>query len=698
MGAELSNEFRVGDFIANRDLNILIGTESSQSLEPKVMEVLCYFVAHPEQVISRQELMDALWSSQVSDGAVSRTVGLLRKALHDNAESPNYIQTIAKKGYRFIATVEPIALEPKDAEQNDKALNSQPINRTQTKLKAVMAIAVSSFIVLYWQYSNRANETALQIGQPQFIQLTNEQGFEYDPNLSFDEKWLVYRHRQTLNEQYNIYLKNLQTLQTIQLTDSVEDDRAPTFSPDKSKVVFTRKAPGKCAIMLLKLDPKGYPVQANSVYRCGAFEHYSNVAWAKDGRSIYFTDRESAEQPYHIHKLHLATGRVEKVTNGLNNYYGDNELSVSPSGKYLAFFRNKYWGNNQVYILNLETGEERKLVELGFLAWNISWTSDERHLLYSDNRIGGTLKLISIDDASIEPVFYAPRSIISPELSATGSAIVYATETADVDLWRVSLDSLNNGAKPMKMPVSSSRADEIPAISEDGDKLIFVSDRNGSSQLWLLDKDSLKVMDGLQTDSRIDEISWHPNGRQVLVAFSDKTINLLDTENNTSQLVDIGDKKAGFPQFSKDGKNIYFSSDASGDWQIWSYQLKNKNLTQITKAGGYRVNVNKNGQIYFTKYRQPGIWRLNLKDGIEEKIINEIVRSDNFAVCDNRIIYEVNDAQTQVWMQDSNKSPRQLVLSVPKSTHLRFSASKNCSEIIFSKWQNIESDIMMIKL
>ncbi len=702
MPKELTNEFKLGEFIANRSLNTLVRAESSISVEPKVMEVLYYLASRANQVISRQQLMDNLWQSQVSDGAVSRVVGLLRKALEDNSESPLYIQTVAKKGYRLIAEVESIS-----GQQEQASLSSLTVNFKSIITIGVL-LAVALLIALNWSAKIEQSKTGLIISQPQFNQLTSEQGFEYDANLSFDEKWLIYRHRNNLKDKHNLYLKILDSQQSnqqvIQLTNSAKDDRAPTFSPDKRQILFTRKAMNDCSLMLLSLDENGQPLEEKQIYQCGAFDHYSNLVWSKDAKSIYFTDRASAEVPYQIHKLNLATKRVEKMTSGLDNYYGDNELSLSPSGKYLAFFRNKYWGNNQVYILELETGEEKKLLELGFLAWNISWTADEKHLLYSDNRNGGMLKLIDINDASVETIYYSSQSINSPELSASGSSIIYSTETADVDLWKISIDDLKQNKKPIKQSASSSRLDGQPALTKGGEKLLFLSDRNSVTQLWLQDKDGMRVMDSVKNESRIDEYSWHPDGKQVLVAHSDKTIYLLDTEKNTSLLIDLGDKKAAYPQFSNDGKTIYFTSDSSGDWQLWSYQLasveagNSQAMNQLTETGGYRVKVGDDDNLYFTKYRQTGIWRLDLLTKKEEVIASESIRSSNFAVCRNSIIYEVDNKQSQLWQIDLSSQSKHLLLTTPNSAKFKFDVIDDCKKLVFSQWENIESDVMMMKM
>jgi adenylate cyclase len=81
-------------------------------IEPKAMEVLVFLANRAGQVVSRDELLSALWPGVVvGDDALSQAVIKLRKALRDPAKSPQYIETIPKRGYRLIATAERIEID-----------------------------------------------------------------------------------------------------------------------------------------------------------------------------------------------------------------------------------------------------------------------------------------------------------------------------------------------------------------------------------------------------------------------------------------------------------------------------------------------------------------------------------------------------------------------------------------------------------
>ncbi len=78
------------------------------SLTPKALSLLEYLLTHPDELVSRDRLLDVVWGWDYPVGtrAVDTRVAELRKALDDNPSDPQYIETIPGQGYRFIAVVE----------------------------------------------------------------------------------------------------------------------------------------------------------------------------------------------------------------------------------------------------------------------------------------------------------------------------------------------------------------------------------------------------------------------------------------------------------------------------------------------------------------------------------------------------------------------------------------------------------------
>jgi len=83
-------------------------------LTPKAVAVLDYLMTHPDEVISRERLLDAVWSWDYPTGtrAVDVRIAELRKTLGDDPTEPRYIETVPGQGYRFAGTVEALPCTP----------------------------------------------------------------------------------------------------------------------------------------------------------------------------------------------------------------------------------------------------------------------------------------------------------------------------------------------------------------------------------------------------------------------------------------------------------------------------------------------------------------------------------------------------------------------------------------------------------
>ncbi len=102
----MAREFRVGEWLVEPDLNSMTRANKKVSIEPKVIEVLTFLADHPGEVLSKNQIMQAVWQDTfVSNEVLRYSISELRKAFHDDARNPKIIETIARRGYRLIAEV-----------------------------------------------------------------------------------------------------------------------------------------------------------------------------------------------------------------------------------------------------------------------------------------------------------------------------------------------------------------------------------------------------------------------------------------------------------------------------------------------------------------------------------------------------------------------------------------------------------------
>ncbi|MGI2114169.1 winged helix-turn-helix domain-containing protein [Shewanella frigidimarina] len=99
--------FFFGDWQINPQSNSVQSGDVIRSLEPKAMDVLCLLCQHQGEVLAADDIINHCWNSiAIGDNPLHKVITQLRKALGDQASNPQYIETIRKRGYRTIASVE----------------------------------------------------------------------------------------------------------------------------------------------------------------------------------------------------------------------------------------------------------------------------------------------------------------------------------------------------------------------------------------------------------------------------------------------------------------------------------------------------------------------------------------------------------------------------------------------------------------
>ncbi len=144
----------VGEFVFDPGAGELSKAGECIRLEPQLARLLLYFVRRPRQIVSRAELMSAIWPGiVVADDTLARSISKLRRALGDDPRSPTYIETLPKRGYRFVGRT--VDIEPGTGKRRP------PAARRRGLLAAGAAAALALAVGAWAAFAGLAGQTAV---------------------------------------------------------------------------------------------------------------------------------------------------------------------------------------------------------------------------------------------------------------------------------------------------------------------------------------------------------------------------------------------------------------------------------------------------------------------------------------------------------------------------------------------------------
>jgi DNA-binding winged helix-turn-helix (wHTH) protein/Tol biopolymer transport system component len=245
---------RFGVFDFNPETGELWKSGRRVRLRPQAARVLALLAARPGQVVSRDELREQVWGNTVVDfdHGLNLCIQSIRVALRDDADTPRYVETLPRRGYRFLAPVEngdQRIARAQPAEVADTPCPSQiaPVaakKRRKLALLPTAMVAVSLLAALVAALIRPRPAPPAGSLPTQWFQLTNFPDSVTQPALSPDGRMLAFiRGPDTFLGRGQIYVKILPNGEPVQLTHDNSNKMSPVFSPDGSRIAFSTGGP-----------------------------------------------------------------------------------------------------------------------------------------------------------------------------------------------------------------------------------------------------------------------------------------------------------------------------------------------------------------------------------------------------------------------------------------------------------------------
>jgi Tol biopolymer transport system component/DNA-binding winged helix-turn-helix (wHTH) protein len=706
-------------------------------LQPKQFVVLLMLAERAAEIVSRQEIQQRVWGDGTFvdfDRGINFCINQIRAVLGDDADHPRYIETIPRRGYRFIAPVEVKSVGELAGPPADMGPRPKPRVWPRVAVVAGLVLLTGAALLHYggWQSgrfltpgsgppvragTGEGNQSAAS-GSPSLmaVPLTSDPGDEIQPSFSPDGNQVAYAFKEGDAGHYHIWVKAIGSEQAVPLTSTSYDDMSPAWSPDGESIAFIRLSSEIEASVTIIPSSGGKERKLASIPVSLLHKEMTGVAWSPDGDWIATTDLNFSSM-YRLILISVKTGQKQNLNYVPSKYDTDTEPSFSPDGRYLAFTRHISPSVADIFVLELphhesERVEVRQLTHWNRWCGNPVWSADGQEILFirkeagTESRIWRVAAFRNTGARLVEGVGQGSRSIA---FSAASNRLVYSSGAPDPNIWRISLDATSSGPAPSHsaMPVrliASTHGDIGPQLSPDGRLIAFQSDRSGEHEIWLAKSDGSGQRQLTRLHTAVSSgPHWSPDGKEIVFharPAGNGNLYIVNVETGAYRQLTTGITENYMPSWSHDGEWIYFGSEREGGEQIWRMPAHGGPATRLTKNEGVLALESPDGKrIFYTKTTEPGIWMLSLESGGESKILPKTVGFECFAIGKNGIYFERPSAGSGFaisFMSFSDHVVRDLaVIHAPLGDGLTVSPDER--SILYSQIDHSGSDLFLVE-
>ena len=240
------------------------------------------------------------------------------------------------------------------------------------------------------------------------------------------------------------------------------------------------------------------------------------------------------------------------------------------------------------------------------------WTADGRDLIYARPEMSGR-RMVRFTVGSQQPatpVVGVPHGSLAASASglrAGGSyRLALVSGQPDVSLQLVDLQGARSGATiEAATPFCDGTRLDVPGrFSPDGSLVAFMSDRGGTQQVWVARRDQSELRPVTQLpEAAVNVGSWSPDGRSIafdVTIAANTNIYVASVDGGPARRLTDGPAIEMDPEWSHDGRWIYYASNETGRSEIWKMSADGRTRLKLTSEGGFDPHESADGQfVYF---------------------------------------------------------------------------------------------------
>lgn len=697
---ENQGDFRIGDWHVQPRLNRVTSGGTDHHLEPKVMEVLLCLANQPGAVVSRDELLSRAWpDTVVVETTVFRAVSELRRVFGDDPKHPRVIETVRKRGYRLILPVMPTT----SVAPVVPTVEGPPPPRSFRRMALPAALVLGFVTVVAFQFRalNVTPAPAPDLLWPSPpMRVTSSPELEVCPTLSPDGRDIAYIRAD--GDQWKTWVQRQGETSARMLNLDGPCEKTPAFSPDGQHIALWRET--EKADELAIVPVLGGPARVLTRVPRGVG---GRIAWSADGKQLSSSWKTTHQEPRSIYMIdsQVKAGRAEpeirRLTTPPDDWFGDINPTLSPSGKSVAFVRSSVAGHVQdIYLVPVAGGEPRRLTFDRKPLRGVTWKGDDTLLFSSKRSHQYALWLLSIPTGEI--TWTGIVHARNPTFASRENVIAYEHMEIEVNIWE---GNLRTGEMRQEPLIQTTQTDVTPHLRPDGKAVALSSDRTGHYEIWTCRRDGMDCRQLTHFRQFASRPRWSPDGRRI--AFqADLGGNLdlfvIDTPGETPRRLISNVASDEAPSWSADGRWIYFASERGGVWEVWKVASGGGEPVPVTRSGGFAARESPDGRwLYYTRAVRQGLWRMPTDGGVEELVIDRFPyrTSPGWEVLSQGVVFALlREGSAELVGFDPKTRTAVRLFRFPMRRVVDLTISPDLQTVLFTRVDRKSSDIFKVRL
>ncbi|MDP5151887.1 winged helix-turn-helix domain-containing protein [Rheinheimera baltica] len=566
----------LGDFTVDTQARRLYRQSEELAAEPKVIEVLCYFIQHADRFVSLQELHQQVWQGRVvTDTAVRRTISKLRTLLGDNdTEQPKYIRSQMKRGYQLVCPALPgeeSAVQSHAAVETNAAKKNKLIQSHW--LKQLVAGSVVSALVLVVAFVLLASPVHLHTD---YLQVELDiPGQKASLALSPDGHYQAFVGRVNSGDKWQLYLHNRQKGQLAKVSTPVPHVRFVDFVANGAAMAYVGFRQNVAELYIqpvadLAAKPQQYVLPGLSIL-AGPLALPNNQMLIAGG--------ESYNGNIHYYQLDISTGQYSQFSFSSAASVQDAYARLSPDKRQIALIRANI-AEQKLYLQIYRLADRELLVEQQLsdklIDMRLAWLANNALLIRQKNQF----VWFDIDKGQLNALDIPAENIREFIPDQNGRLVAIYRKPTEQHLFRTSWPYNDGFSEHLQLNT------QVQSVQFSHDSSYYwLTEQVGSYyQLSRYFKDTAKKQLVMQSEAPFTLLDQ--SAPSLLLIKRLNRLELMDTSNGdivhlslSTQLVDQG-------VFSPDGQSVLFAAASGGQWQILQYNLRQ--ATQQVVLNEYR--------------------------------------------------------------------------------------------------------------